>query len=234
MGDPQHRARESAQCLCQLQFQLVFQVAVQGGEGLVQQDGRGLRRQDSGQGAPLLLPAGELPRLPVRRRLQLELPQLLRHLCLAAGLVPHGCGDVLPHRHVGEQSVLLEQVPDLPPLGRQVDSGGAVVKGNTVQLDVSLVRRQNAGDALEGHRLAAPRGPQQGQRLIPGVELDRQMKISQGLSDVHGKRHYRLPPFPARFWRASSRFTANRNTAEMAMFTSTQRRASVSLSVRQS
>ena len=234
VGDPQHRAGESPQRVRQLQLQLVFQVAVQGGEGLVQQDGPGLRRQDAGQGAPLLLPAGELPRLLVRHGLQPELPQLLRHLCLAAALVPHGRGDVLPHRHVGEQGVLLEQVSHPTPLGRQVDPGGAVIQGDAVQLDVPLVRRQDTRHTFEGHGLAAPRGSQQGQRLVPGLEPDLQPEIPQLLLNVHGERHYRPPPFPARLCLASSRFTASRNTAEMAMFTSTQRRASASLSVRQS
>ena len=149
-------------------------------------------------------------------------------------LVPDGRGDVLPHRHVGEQGVLLEQIPHPPPLGRQVDPGGAVIQGDAVQLDVPLVRRQDARYALEGHGLAAPGGSQQGQRLVPGLKPDLQAEVSQLLLNVHGERHYRPPPFPARLCRASSRFTASRNTAEMAMFTSTQRRASASLLVRQS
>ena len=234
MGDPQHRAGEALQGVRQLQLQLVFQVAVQGGEGLVQQNSLWLRGQDPGQGAPLLLPAGELPRLLVRHRLQLELMELFRYLSFPAGLVPHRRGDVLPHRHVGEQGILLEQVPHLPLLGRQVDFGSAVVESDAVQDDLSRIRRQDAGDALEGHGLAAPGGPQQGQRLVLCLKSDGQVKIPQLFLNVHRKGHYRLPPFRLCRSRASSMLTASSTTAEMARFTSTHRMAMASSPVRQS
>ena len=115
MGYPYHWAGKLFQCLGQLYLQLVLQIAVQSGKGLIQQNDPGSGGQDPSQGAALLLPAGELPG-PLRGYfLQLEPVQQL--LCLYAALPPVGDrgGDVLPYGHVGEEGILLKKIP-YPPL----------------------------------------------------------------------------------------------------------------------
>ena len=99
-----------------------------------------------------------------------------------------------------------------------------------VQGDAALVGPEDAGDTAEGHALAAAGGPQQGQGLRPGLKGGFQLEVPQLFPDVH-MEHYRRPPFR---WRSSSRLTVKRNTAEMATFTSTQRKAMASSPVCQS
>ena len=150
------------------------------------------------------------------------------------GPVPDAGGDVLGRGHVGEQGVLLEQVAHLPFLGRQIDLCSAVEQGHTVQHDLALVRSQNPCDAPQCHGFAAAGGSQQGQTFVFRFKPDFQLKVSHFLTNIHGKGHQRPPPFPVCRWRVSSRFTASRNTAEMAMFTSTHFNAPRSSLVRQS
>ena len=120
VGDPHRRTMESRQGVRQFQLQLIFEVAVQGGKGLVQQQKRGLRGKDAGQGHPLLLAAGELKWPLALQPLQMEGPDLFRHHSHPAIPLGHGGADVLFHTHVGKEGILLEEVAHPPPLRRQV------------------------------------------------------------------------------------------------------------------
>ena len=139
----------------------------------------------------------------------------------------------MPHRHVGEQGILLEEIPHPPLLGRQVDLGGAVEEGHAVQHDAPPVRGQDPRHTPERHALSAAGGTQQRQGLPLRFKLDLQMEVPHGLFDLYIQPHQRLPPFSDRC-RVSSRFTASRKTAEMAMFTSTHQAAPTLSLVRQS
>ena len=59
VGHKEGGAIKLVQDLHKLQLHLPLEIAVQGGEGLVQQECLGLAGQDAGQGHPLLLSAGE-------------------------------------------------------------------------------------------------------------------------------------------------------------------------------
>ena len=59
MGDPEYCAGESGECFQKLQLQLVFEIAVQRGKGLIQQNCPRLGGEDTRQRRSLLLPAGE-------------------------------------------------------------------------------------------------------------------------------------------------------------------------------
>ena len=72
MGNEEHRSREPGEQVGQLQLHLPFQVAVQSGKGLVQQQDLRAAGQDAGQGRALLLPAGELTGIFVFGALQVE------------------------------------------------------------------------------------------------------------------------------------------------------------------
>ena len=234
VGHPQDRAGELGQGILQFQLQLVFQVAVQGGKGLVQQNGPGTGGQDAGQGGALLLAAGELPGLLTGDLLQPELAEFFLGHSPPPRFIPDGHGDVLADRHVGKQGVLLKQVAHLTLLGRQVNVGGAVVQGLAIQLDDALVGPQNARDAPQCHALAAAGGAQKGQSLVLGCEIGLELEGAQLLADTDGQTHDAAPFLRLCRSRDSSRFTASRKTAEMAMFTKTQRRAPASSLVRHS
>ena len=81
---------------------------------------------------------------------------------------PAGTGpNVLQHRHVGEQGVILEHQPRVPLLGGEIDALFGVEQYHVIHHDPPLVRSLDARDALEGHALAGTGGTQQGQRFIP-------------------------------------------------------------------
>lgn len=89
--------------------------------------------------------------------LQPEAAQLLLRaaasFCAAAGA--DAAPDVLQHRHVREEGVLLEEIPHPPLLRRKVDVLFTVEKCFAVEDDVSPVRRHNPGNAFERYALAA-------------------------------------------------------------------------------
>ena len=228
MGYPQQRPPEVGQQLGKLYFQLAAQIAVQSGKGLVQQNGAGLGGKDPGQGGALLLAAGELPGPQRRCILQPEAAQKILYERLTAILAADGAGDVLPDGHVGEEGVLLKEIAYMPLLGRQVDAGGAVEQDAPVQYDAPLIRPQYAGDALERYGFPAAGSTKQGQRRIARLKLYIQSKVSQALANGNGETHV------CTSLRRSSRFTASKNIADRAMFTSTHRRAPASSLVRQS
>ena len=100
----QRRTREIVQQLAQLQLCLPAQIAVQSGEGLVQQQNRRLRQQNSSQRGPLLLPAGELGGPAPFQSLQTKAPQHVRSG--GAGLRPAPTAQrrqhILFQRHIGK------------------------------------------------------------------------------------------------------------------------------------
>ncbi len=230
MADPDGGAWEALQNLPELLLQLPFQKAVQGGKGLVQQQNPRLRRQNAGQGRPLLLPPGELPGIEARLILQMQKGQQLRRPLTAPPLVhaAQADGHVPLHRHVGKQSVALKEEAHPALLGREVHSRRAVKEDPSVQRNPPPVRPVDTGDAFEGRALPAAGGPQQGQGLARlRHEVHGQMKRSKALLYPGGQGHER-PSF------RSSRFTASSTAAEIPRFTSTQRKARASCPVRQS
>ena len=144
------------QKLQKFQAQPLPQVGVHGGEGLVQEHRLRLVGHDSGQGRPLLLPAGELGRIPF---LQASEAKPLRHLPGAPADLPPGkppglqAGpDIFLHRHVGEEGVILKQVAHPPGLGAHIDPGSGVVEHPpplpALQDDPPGFRGGDAGDGL--------------------------------------------------------------------------------------
>lgn len=129
---------------------------------------------------------------------------------------------------------MLEQIAHPPPLGRQINMGGAVKEHLAIQDDAPPVRPLDTGNAFKGQALAAARGTQQSQRLSLRAEGRLQMEAAIGFSTSTSSAIY-LTPFPGEgFSRRSSIFTASSTTAEIAMFTNTQRKARASFPVRQS
>ena len=208
-------------------------MAVQGGEELVQHQQIGPADQDAGQGRPLGLPAGELGGPQLLQPLQAHHGHRLLEqglLFVPVRLPAQAAQNVLGHRHIGEQGVALEQVAHPPPLGGQVDALFAVEQGLAVQDDTPPVGPLNAGNAFEGHALAAARGAQQAQHAALGFKPDLEEEAAQILFNVYQKAHRRTP-VPLRF---SMRLTTSSTAAEIARLTITQAKAPASSLVRQS
>ena len=96
----------------------LFDDAVQGGQGLIQQENPGLHHHGPGQGYPLLLPAGELVH-PLGQMLpQAQQMDQLLHLFLAGDsrLVFQAVGNILVDIEIGEQGIILKDNVKAPLL----------------------------------------------------------------------------------------------------------------------
>ena len=111
-------------------------------------------------------------------------------------LAVQGGGDVLRHGHVGEEGVLLKEISHAPLLGRQVDTFPAVKEHLAVQFNVTPIRAENPGDALECHALAAAGGAQQRQGFASGLKSGLKVEVPQALFKVNGQRHGAVASFP--------------------------------------
>ena len=198
VAHPEHRAAKTLQHGLQLQFQLQFEGAVQSGEGLVQENGLGLGGEDAHQRHPLLLPAGELGGVVLLKTCEVEGFQKPPRRLGAAffRLAVQGGGDVLRHGHVGEEGVLLKEISYAPLLGRQVDTFPAVKEHLAVQFDVTPIRAENPGNALECHAFAAAGGAQQRQSFVSGLEVGLEVEVPQVLFHVNCQRHGAVASFP--------------------------------------
>ena len=80
---------------------------------------------------------------------------------LPGGFVLYPHGNVLGHRHVGEEGVILEEIAYFPLLRGQVNATLRVEEYLIIQHNAAPVGFFDPGDALEGEALAAARGTQQ-------------------------------------------------------------------------
>jgi hypothetical protein len=74
-------------------------------------------------------------------------------------------GDVLPHGHVREERVVLEDEADATVLGREVDPGGRVEEHLAVERDAPALGARKARDRAQNRRLPGSRGPDQREGL---------------------------------------------------------------------
>ena len=134
--------------LAQPATQLGTHLGIQCAEGLIQQQHLGLHRQCPGQSDTLTLAAGQLGWQAIGGPVQLhhfqQVHDLLADLRLARPLAAraHGqaVGDVLVHRHVLEQRVVLEHKAHAPVADVQV--GGVLA----MEADTSAVRLLQPGN----------------------------------------------------------------------------------------
>ena len=134
---------------------LVAQLGVQVGEGLVHQEDLGIAHHGAADGHALPLAAGEGPGLAqqilgdaqdVRGVGDLFVDLILGHLLQAQGE-----GDVVIHRHVGVQGVVLEHHGDVAVLGLQVVDHLAVdLHGAAADLFQARDHAQGGGFAAAG------------------------------------------------------------------------------------
>ena len=162
--------------LLQLVAQLDPQLGIQVGQGLIHADDGRLGDQGPGDGHPLLLAAGQL----AHRLFQLLLAQvhlfgdvvhLLGNLRFSQLFQLQAEGDVVIHRHGGEQGVGLKDDADVPLLNGHMG-------------DVFVLHHHRAGDGLDkagdgaqGGGFPAAGGPQEGEKL-PLLHVD--VNVVQG------------------------------------------------------
>ena len=113
VGDQQHRHAAGGLLLQQQLVQLVAQAHIQGGKRLVHQQQLGRQHQGAGQGHAALHPARKFCRVLRQRQFgqaqrQSHLPRLRVALAFVHALGFQGQGDVVQHRHPGQQARLLE------------------------------------------------------------------------------------------------------------------------------
>ena len=151
-----------------LEDQLHPHLGVDVGEGLVQQHQARLAHQGAGDGHPLLLAAGELMGIALPQPLQVDQRQRLFHLLLAAAAILPGQAeaDVLGHRQVRKESVILEDHADMAGLRRHTHAGG--IEQGLSQPDLPLGQGQQTGHRLEQRGLATAAGPKQTDNLVVG------------------------------------------------------------------
>ena len=104
-------------------------------------------------------------------RLEVDLGQLLLHVAQAKG-------DVVIHRHVGPQGIVLEQKAHFPLVGRDVDAQVRVKDHLVADGDAPAGGGLQPGDHAQGGSLAAAGGAQQGDE---GVILDDQVQVVHGI-----------------------------------------------------
>ena len=233
MRHHQHLAAEAGEQIAQLDLQRVAQMPVQRGKGLVKKKQLRIADQDARERHALLLPAGELMRPVLFQPPKLHQPDHIPCPALTLGAVFYAAKpaeDILLHRHIGEKRVVLKQVAHAPLLRGQVDLLLRIEQHPPVELDMTLVRLLDPGDAFERHAFAAARGAQQAGHAVRSREMHVETKRAQLLLDIDHKTHFAT----AFFCRLSSMFTASSTTVLIARLTSTQNSAPRSSFVRQS
>ena len=239
MADPEDRAAKAREQLGQLQLKVPLEVAVERGEGFVEQDRLRLGAEDAGERDALLLSAGELRGMLFLQALQPEHAELFRGQRALFRPAPRAdaAENVLLNGHVGKERVLLEEIADPALLRREVDLLFAVKEHAVIENDAPAVGRHDAGDAFERHAFAAAGRAEQRSRFVLRLKPCAQMKSAEAFFNINIQAHaFALLARLAsrRKSRRSSRLTASSTTAEMAIFTTTQRYASASLFVCQS
>ena len=228
MADPEDRAAKAREQVGELQLKVPLEVAVERGEGLVEQDRLRLGAEDAGECDALLLSAGELRGMLFLQALQPEHADLFRSQ--RALFRPAPCADaaenVLLNGHVGKERVLLEEIADPTLLRREVDLFLAVKEHAVIENDVPAVGRHDAGDAFERHAFAAAGRAEQRQRFVRYLEFRLQTERAEAFFNIDIQAHAfaLLARLASRKRsRRSSILTASSTTAEITMFTATHR-----------
>ncbi len=163
VGDVDRRLAEPPLQKTQLVAHLDAQLEVQVGQRLVEQKEARLQHERAGDGHALLLAAGELGGVARPEARQVDEVQHLADPALDRRLVdlaqPQAEGDVVEHREVGEQRVVLEDESDVAAMRRPV------VQSPAAQRDGALGQRLESRDAAKRRRLAAAAGAEEREEL---------------------------------------------------------------------
>ena len=112
VGDQDGAGAARLEDLAHLVAEAAAQLDVEVGEGLVEQQQARLRRQCAGQGHALLLAAGQFMGVALAQGAEIDQFEHLGGDALALRVLADAEGDVLGHRQVREQRVVLEHHAD--------------------------------------------------------------------------------------------------------------------------
>lgn len=154
--------------LAQGGLDLPFEMRVERGERLVEEQDIRAAREDARECDALLLSAGEPSGIGVFKPVQGETRDVFGEDALLFRVRVHECeDDVLAHGHVRKEGIVLKEVADVPLLRRQVDALRAVKERTPVEDDAPAVRVFESRDAFERHALAAARCAEEGEGRVP-------------------------------------------------------------------
>ena len=189
MGDENRGHLDLGVQVAQPAAQLLAHLGIERAERLVEQQHARLDRQRPRERDALTLPAGQLRRIAVRKPSKLnEIEQpadtranlRLRQAVLAwPRAQPEG--DVLEHRHVAEQGVMLEHEADMA----LADAAGKRI--HAVELHLAVVRPVEPGDNAQQRGLARSGRAEQRQELA-GVDLQidpvQRREVAEPFADI--------------------------------------------------
>jgi hypothetical protein len=136
---------------------------VQALSGFIEQEHAGGAQEGAGNGAALLLAAGEFAGPPGGDVGELELFEGVFDLAgaFAGREGVSGEGEVVGQGHVREKGVVLKNVAAAAGLGGEVNAGFAVIEDGVIEQDPSGGGGGEAGDGIEGEGFAGAGGPEQ-------------------------------------------------------------------------
>ncbi|MCY1537219.1 hypothetical protein D9M68_727070 [compost metagenome] len=163
VGHVDHSDAEALMDVLDFHLHVFAQLLVEGAEGLVHQHQLRLEDQRAGQGDALLLATGKLAGVAVAEGVQLDHGQRALDPLAGVGLAQAAHrereGQVLGHRHVREQCVVLEHHADVTLVR------GHVVDRATAQQDLAIGGGFEPGEHHQAGGLAGAGRPEQGEEL---------------------------------------------------------------------
>ena len=178
--------------LAQGGLDLPFEMRVERGERLVEEQDLRAAREDARECDALLLSAGEPCGIGIFKPLQGEPRDVFGEDALLFRVrAREREDDVFTHGHVRKEGVVLKEVADIPLLRREIDALRTVEERAPAQDDTSAVRALEPRDAFERHALAAARCAEEGEGRVPEGEIRVQREIAQLFLDVYNQLHQR-------------------------------------------
>ena len=157
------RYPDGPQNLPQLSPHLAPGRPVKRGKRFIEQKQPRSANHHTGQSHTLLLSARQLSGIPSAESFKLKSLHDLGRLPPAhpPGDIRNAVGDVVVHRQVRKERIILKQKPDAPPLGRQVHSPLSVEPYLLAEADPPAFRPLETGQTPQNGRLSTTRGTEQ-------------------------------------------------------------------------
>ena len=170
----------------------VAPLGIEAGQRLVHQHEARIGEKGASDRHPLLLAARQRRRLAVEQMVDAEKSgDMLQHDRPRTRPVP--IGQVLEHRHMGEQQRVLEHIAQAPPRHRHIHPGLGIEQGLAVHRDPTFIRLDQSGDHVDDGRFARAGLPEQGRDPLAGLEGDIDRDGTEGLLRLYIQRHGRTP-----------------------------------------
>ena len=186
MRDEHRRQAQGVEQLPKLRSHACPRVRVESRKRLVEQQQRRIPCQRPGECHALALSAGELPDASAGERLD---PEPLEQR-LGVRTIARPEADVPEDVEMREQRVLLEEVADSAPLGRDVDPHRGVEQHRVADAHAAALRSQESRHHAQNGRLPGSRRTDEGERLaLLDGQVGSRLEGAKGMSEVDAERH---------------------------------------------